>query len=183
MGFARTIREPPPIPRQKPVTEDMPDMDDTPYLVVERRGSSLGAFLGGAVLGAAVALLYAPKSGEETQADLREGLRRLRDDAETRLDDAKREMGRGYDRVRDEVSTRIDTAREDLRQRRTQAEEAVRAGREAARKAREDLDRRVTETKQEYREKVAQVAEDAADAADDIAEAARAETDTDEVAG
>lgn len=139
---------------------DMPEFEETPYVVVERRrGSSLGAFIGGAVLGAVVALLYAPKSGEETQADLRDGLRRLRDDAEDRLEDAKREMGRGYERVRDEVSTRIDTAREDLRQRRMQAEEAVRAGRDAARKAREDLEQRVVESKEEYREKVARAAE------------------------
>lgn len=139
----------------------MSEFEEKPYVIVERRsGSSLGAFIGGAVLGAAVALLYAPKSGEETQADLRDGLRRLRDDAETRLQDAKREMGRGVERMRDEVSTRIDTAREDLQQRRVQAEEAVRAGREAARKAREDLERRVAESKEEYREKVAKAAEE-----------------------
>lgn len=166
----------------------MSDSEDAPYVVVERRGSSLGAFIGGAVLGAAVALLYAPKSGEETQADLRDGLRRLRDDAEARLDEARRDVEQGYDRVRDEVSTRIDTAREDLRQRRTQAEEAVRAGREAARKAREDLDRRVTATKQEYREKVARAAENVADMAEDVADtadevAAAAEGEADETAG
>lgn len=154
----------------------MPDKDEVPYIVVERRGSSsFGAFFGGAVLGAVVALLYAPKSGEETQADLRDGLRRLRDDAETRLDEVKREMGHGYERMRDEVSTRIDTAREDLQQRRIQAEEAVRAGRDAARKAREDLERRVTESKQEYREKVARAAEEAD--AEEAAGATRSETD------
>ena len=81
--------------------EDMSDKDEMPYVVIERRSSSLGAFIGGAVLGAAVALLYAPKTGEETQADLRDGLRRLRDDAEARLGDVKQEMGQGYDRMRD----------------------------------------------------------------------------------
>jgi len=144
----------------------MSDYDQTPYVVVERRGSNLGAFLGGAVLGAIVALLYAPKTGEETQAELRDGLRRLRDDAEDRLGQAKTEVGRGYDKVREEVTTRVDTAREDLRQRRTQAEEAVRAGRDAARKAREDLERRVAESKDVYREKVARAAAEA-DASDE----------------
>lgn len=158
----------------------MPDTEETPYVVVERRGSSLGAFIGGAVLGAVVALLYAPKSGEETQAELRDGLRRLRDDAETRLGDAKKEMGRGYDRMRGEVTTRIDTAREDLRQRRIQAEEAVRAGRDAARKAREDLERRVTESKEEYRERVARAADESPPTASEVD---TFEDDTEEPAG
>lgn len=160
----------------------MPDYDDAPYVVVERRSSSFGAFFGGAVLGAVVALLYAPKTGEETKADIRDGLRRLRDDAEQRLGEVKGEVGRGVDRVRDEVTTRVDTAREDLHQRRIQAEEAVRAGREAARKARADLERRVAETKDEYREKVARAAEEVAEAADEVAEAA-APAKSDKTAG
>ena len=67
----------------------MSEYDETPYVIVERRGSNLGAFLGGAVIGAIVALLYAPKTGEETQADLKDGLRRLRTDAEDKLGQAK----------------------------------------------------------------------------------------------
>lgn len=160
----------------------MSDYDDAPYVVVERRGSAFGAFFGGALLGAVVALLYAPKTGEETQADIRDGLRRLRDDAEQRLGDVKGEVGRGYDRVRDEVTTRVDTAREDLHYRRIQAEEAVKAGREAARKARADLERRVAETKDEYREKVARAAEEVAEAADGVAEAV-APVESDKSAG
>ena len=42
-----------------------------------------------------------------------------------------------------------------MRERRVRAEEAVRAGRDAARKARQDLERRVSESKEDYREKVA----------------------------
>ena len=57
----------------------------------------------------------------------------------------------------------------------------MKAGRDAARKAREDLERRVTETKEEYREKVARAAEQVADTADEVAEAA--DDDTDEQAG
>ena len=52
----------------------MSDQDLQPYFVVERHGSNIVAFIAGALMGAGVALLLAPKSGRETQADLREAL-------------------------------------------------------------------------------------------------------------
>ena len=92
------------------------------------------------------------------------------EDQTSELGQAKTEVGRGYEKVRDEVTTRVDTAREDLRERRIRAEEAVRAGRDAARKAREDLERRVAESKDVYREKVARAAAEAdADPTDETA--------------
>ncbi len=58
----------------------MSDRDES--VVIERRGGGAGTgvamFLLGAAIGAGVALLFAPQSGEETRADLRRGARRLK---------------------------------------------------------------------------------------------------------
>ncbi|MCK5446847.1 MAG: YtxH domain-containing protein, partial [Gemmatimonadetes bacterium] len=140
----------------------MTEHSDTPVVIVERRSSSLGAFIGGTILGAVVALLYAPRTGEETQAEIRDRVKRLRDEAEDRLHLMRDDVEGRYKRVRDDVedrvervrgdlTDRVDTAREDLKSRKLQAEEVVKVGRSTARKAREDLERRVAESKEEYK--------------------------------
>lgn len=53
------------------------------------RGSGVGLFLLGAALGAGVALLLAPASGEETRRRLARQARELRDSAEEAIDDLK----------------------------------------------------------------------------------------------
>jgi gas vesicle protein len=58
------------------------DDDGVPYVVIERTGSGLIPFVWGALLGAAAALLLAPKSGAETQQELKDRARRLRERAE-----------------------------------------------------------------------------------------------------
>jgi gas vesicle protein len=59
----------------------MRDRDDG-AVVIERRdggaGSGLALLLLGAAVGAGVALLFAPQSGDETRAELRRGARRAR---------------------------------------------------------------------------------------------------------
>lgn len=132
----------------------MSEDKDIPYIVIEKRQTSLPAFLWGAALGAVTALLFAPKSGEETQQDLREGVRRLRDEAETRLTTIRGDIERRYETTREEVGDRIEAARGELTVRKEQAERAMRAGKDAARKAREDLEKRVAETKAAYRGEV-----------------------------
>lgn len=128
----------------------MSEKNEVPYIIVEKSGN-LGAFLWGAVAGAVVALLFAPKSGEETQEELKEGARRLKDDAEERITELRRELEEGYERARTDLSQRLEEAREEVRERRLQAEEALKAGRDAARRARGDLERRVAESKAAYR--------------------------------
>jgi gas vesicle protein len=67
---------------------------DEQAVVIERRGGGAGSgialFLLGAAVGAGVALLFAPQSGEETRAQLRRGARKMkrkaRDLAETGRD-------------------------------------------------------------------------------------------------
>jgi len=153
----------------------MSENQQQPYVIVERHGSGLGAFLLGAVVGAAAALLFAPKSGEETQRDIREGARRLRDEAGGRISDLRSSVEEGYDRARTEVEDRVESARETVRDRRRRAEEALKAGKEAATRARSDLERRVAESKAAYREALeGGEDEDADDESEDAGDAAEA---------
>lgn len=129
----------------------MSDHDLPPYVVVERRGSGVVVFLWGALVGAGVALLLAPKSGEETQQDLREGARRFKDGAGERLTDLRGGLEDGYGRARGEVEERVDAVRETVRDRQKKAEKAIKAGKVAARQARSDLEARVAESKAAYK--------------------------------
>ena len=52
------------------------DPDDHPYIVIEKHSSGVGSLLLGVVIGAGVALLFAPRSGEETRTDIRRRARR-----------------------------------------------------------------------------------------------------------
>ncbi|UCG75158.1 MAG: YtxH domain-containing protein [Gemmatimonadota bacterium] len=130
---------------------------DMPQIVIER-GGSIGPFLWGLATGAVLALLYAPKSGEETQRELKEGARRLRQGAEEKLAELRESAEETYDRVREDVGTRLETAKEELGERKRQAEEALKAGREAAHKTRDDLERRVAESKASYKAEMERVA-------------------------
>jgi len=114
--------------------------DDTPCIVIEREGSSLGSFMIGALVGAGVALLFAPRSGEETQAQLRTKADELRERAELRVRAAQRELEDRLDRARDGLESRVGQVRD-----------AVEAGRDAAREARGDLEERLERSKAAYR--------------------------------
>jgi gas vesicle protein len=84
-------------------------------------GTVLLAFLVGAVTGAAVALLFAPASGEETREYLgqkaREGRARARDAV-----DQGREL---YQRQRENLTSAMDRGRDAFQQARTQADTPV----------------------------------------------------------
>lgn len=119
----------------------MRDQDETSYIVIERdRGGGIGSFVLGALVGAGLALLFAPKSGEETQEDLKEHARKLRSAAEERVREAQRQLEERLDDVREGVQTRFDGVRE-----------AVDQGRAAATDARSDLERRLQRSKAAYR--------------------------------
>ena len=134
----------------------MSEQEQQPYVVVERRASGVVAFLCGALVGAGVALLLAPKSGRETQADLREGARRLREGTGERLTDLRGTLGERYDRTRDQVETRVGAFRRNVADRQKKAGEALKAGKDAARQARSDLEARVSESKEAYRAALAE---------------------------
>jgi hypothetical protein len=66
---------------------DDEDDDDRRVVYVERGGSSVKALLLGALIGAGLALLYAPQSGEETRRGIRRRLRKVRALAEEKVDE------------------------------------------------------------------------------------------------
>ena len=66
---------------------DDDDDDDRRVVYVERGGSSVKALLLGALIGAGLALLYAPQSGEETRRGLKRRLRKVRAMAEEKVDE------------------------------------------------------------------------------------------------
>lgn len=128
----------------------MGDYEDLPYIVIERRSGGLGPFVWGALLGAGAALLLTPRSGRETQAEIRGGLDRLRDVTTGRVHDARDTVTGAVTRTRNRIYDRIDNVRDDLEARAQQAREAIEAGRRAAREARGDLERRVHQARDGY---------------------------------
>lgn len=128
----------------------MRDYEDLPYVVVERHGAGITPFVWGAILGAGAALLLAPRSGAETQREIRDGVLRLRSAAEDRVNDARSAVDDRVQQVRDAVQSRVETVRDTVESRTTQVRDAVDAGRRAARDARFELERRVADAKGSY---------------------------------
>ena len=115
--------------------------DDVPYIVIEKdSGGGLGSFVLGALVGAGLALLFAPQSGEETQKELKAQAAKLREVAEDRVRDAHKQL-----------EERLDLAREGVQDRVTKVRDAVDAGRQAAHDARSDLERKLERSKVAYR--------------------------------
>ncbi len=88
----------------------MADHDNVPYIVIERHNTGATAFIWGLLLGAGAALLFAPRSGEETQEELRNQARRLRTAAEDRVETVRSTVGERIEQTRSEVQDRVDSA-------------------------------------------------------------------------
>jgi gas vesicle protein len=137
--------------------------DDEPYVVIEKNSGGIGTFVLGIAIGAGLALLLAPKSGEETRRELTRSARRVRQAAEDAVSTASDKVGETFENARQRVEEKLDEARASIGVKREQVHRAVQAGREAAQQAREDLERRLAETKAAYNAG-AQVARDAREA-------------------
>lgn len=119
----------------------MRDHDDVPYIVIEKdSGGNLGTFVLGTLVGAGLALLFAPQSGEQTQEEIRNRARSVRSAAEDRVRDAQRQLEERLDMARQGVQTRVDHVKD-----------AVDSGRQAAREARVDLEHRLERSKAAYK--------------------------------
>ncbi len=119
----------------------MRNQDEGPYIVIERdSGGGVGSFILGALVGAGIALLMAPKTGAETQEDLKRQARKLRSAAEERMREAQRQIEERLGDVREGVQSRMDNVKE-----------AVNSGRSAATDARSDLEKRLQRSKAAYR--------------------------------
>lgn len=116
------------------------DDDGVPYVVIERTGSGLFPFVWGALLGAAAALLLAPKSGAETQQELKERARRLRERAEEKAGELQETFNEAFDSGRRQVEEKYEYAKEKVSEGRTRAQQALDAGKKAARAARTEIE-------------------------------------------
>ena len=115
----------------------MRDQEDLPYIIVERdSGGSFGSFCLGALVGAGLALLFAPQSGEETQEEIRARAKKLRAAAEERMREAQLSIEGRLENVREGVESRVELVRD-----------AVQSGRAAAEEARTDLEAKLKRTK------------------------------------
>jgi gas vesicle protein len=102
----------------------------------DNRTDALMAFLLGAAVGAGVALLLAPQSGEETRRQLGDGARRLGHDLDERLQSAKGELAKRAHDVKEELTHRASDLKEELATRTADVKTAVNAGRDAYARAR-----------------------------------------------
>lgn len=127
------------------------DDDGVPYVVIERTGSSFMPFVWGALLGAAAALLLAPKSGAETQEELKERARRLRERAEKKAGELQDTLEDAFSQGRRQVEEKYETAKRTMSEGKTKAQHALDAGRKAAKAARSELEERIAETRRSDR--------------------------------
>lgn len=123
-------------------------------VVIEKHSAGIGSFLLGLGLGAATALLLAPQAGQDTRRQLTRRAQGAGDEARRRaqglVDDVSTEVNGRIDRARTAVVDRVDRARDAVDLKRRQVQRAVEAGRVAAAQARDDLERRIAETKAAY---------------------------------
>lgn len=113
---------------------------DEGYVIIERRTGNFGTFVWGMLLGAAAALLFAPKSGRETRRELTDSVYRLRDQAEEKVREVQHTVTDTVEDVRRQFEEGIDTARR-----------AVESGREAARASREEMEHHVRQSSAAFR--------------------------------
>ncbi|HSM05611.1 MAG TPA: YtxH domain-containing protein [Longimicrobiales bacterium] len=119
----------------------MREREEAPTIVIAREpGQGVGSFVIGALLGAGIALLLAPRTGKETQEEIRTRALQLKDAAEERVRDASRQL-----------EARLDEAREGLHARADRVREAVDSGRKAATDARHELEEKLERSKAAYR--------------------------------
>lgn len=128
----------------------MRDHNDLPYIVIERHSGGAGPFLWGALLGAGVALLLAPRSGAETQGEIRASVGRLRDAAEGRVNEVRDTVTGAVTRTTNRMYDRIDSVRGAVEAQADRARDAVETGRRAAREARSELERRMADARADY---------------------------------
>lgn len=95
----------------------------------ENRGFLKGLLAGG-LIGAALALLYAPKSGRETREDLKRKSRELYDDADAYLGDMKERAAKIVDEGKQQAELLRQQADAKLREARAKADQLIAMGKQ-----------------------------------------------------
>lgn len=126
--------------------------DEGPYVVIERREPGIGAFVLGAAIGAGLALLFAPRTGEETRRDLQRRARKMGDQAQDFVSELTDSVSNTFHSAKEKVESSIDSTRNAVELKRRQVSNAVDAGRAAAQQARVELEQRIAETKAAYKQ-------------------------------
>ncbi|HVS60128.1 MAG TPA: YtxH domain-containing protein [Gemmatimonadaceae bacterium] len=131
--------------------DDDPYVVERPYVIVERREAGVGSFIIGLALGAGVALLLAPQSGEETRRVIARRARRAQEAAQDFVEDVSGTVADKFNEVRASVGERIEATFEAVDAKKRQVSNAVEAGRAAARQTRGELEHRIAERKAAYK--------------------------------
>ena len=132
--------------------DDDEEYNGAPYVIVERREVGIGPFLIGVALGAGVALLLAPQSGEETRSAIKRRARRAQEAAQDLVENVSGTVADKFDEVRATVGERIEATLEAVDDKKRRVSNAFHAGRAAAREARGELEARIAETKAAYKD-------------------------------
>ena len=132
--------------------EDEEDYYPEPYVIIEKQEIGIGPFLLGIALGAGVALLFAPQSGEETRRGIARSARRAQDAAQDFVEDVSGTVADKFKEVRTSVEERIEATIDAVDVRKRRVTNAFHAGRAAAREARGELEQRIAETKAAYKD-------------------------------
>ncbi len=117
------------------------DDDDQIIIVEENDSSGISAFLLGAAIGAGLALIFAPQTGAETRQTIKRGAQKAGEATKR----AGEKVTDALAQAKADLESRIDSAKSSLDLKKVQVSRAVDAGREAARAARDDLERRMSE--------------------------------------
>lgn len=125
--------------------------DDDRVVVIEQHSAGAAPFLVGLAIGAGLALLFAPSSGEETRRQIKQRAMRARRAAEEMASEVTDTVTDTFHDARRRVEERIDSARDAIDLKRRQVRRAVDAGRAAAVEAREELEQRIAESKANYK--------------------------------
>jgi gas vesicle protein len=136
--------------------DDFYDDDESyyrgPYVVVEKRDAGIGPLLIGLAVGAGLALLLAPRSGEETRQAIVRRARRAQEAAQDLVEDATGVVVDKFNDVRASVEERIEATLDSVDDKRRRVSSAFHAGRAAAREARGELEQRIAESKAAYKD-------------------------------
>ena len=134
--------------------DEEPYLVEEPYFIVERESGSGGAgsLLLGLAVGAGLALLLAPQTGEETRRAIARRARRATEAAQDFVEDVSGTVADKFQDVRASVEERIEATLDTVDRKRRQVTNAFDAGRAAARQARGELEQRIAESKAAYKD-------------------------------